>query len=310
MIAKGLRWALRRFGRRADERFLRAAMGGVDAVLASYPKSGRTWLRFALSCYFDRAAGLGLSPDLATTFRVLPNLDRDPLRGLPGFAFAGNAAVPLIPVSHRPFESALFQDRRLIFLVRDPRDVMVSAYFHATRHKGRYEGTIRAFIADERQGLANLLRYLNGWANGLAVHRHLIVSYEAMSADQARVIRAILSFLDLPCDSEAVDHAVAESRFDTMRRSERQSGIPGHSYDRSDGESLRMRRGKTGGFRDYLDDDDIAWIEARCAQGLNANARELLGACGLDMADRPVRDHPGARALTGRPAAPLAMRWR
>lgn len=276
MIAKAIRWALRQSSRHGDERFLRSAMDQVDAVLASYPKSGRTWLRFALSCYFSRAAQLGLSPDLSTTFRILPNLDRDPLRGLPGFAFGGNPGVPLIAVSHRAYERALFQDRPVIFLIRDPRDVMVSAYFHATRHKGRYTGTIKAFIADPDQGLPMLVRYLNGWAGGLQAHRHHIVSYEAMSADQASTLRDILLFLQLPCNLEAVHHAVRESRFEAMQQTEQQAGIPGHSYDLGDNESLRMRRGKAGGFRDYLDADDIARIDRLCLRDLIPEARAML----------------------------------
>lgn len=283
MIVARIRRFLRRSGRQADDRFLQAAIGGIDAVLASYPKSGRTWLRFALSCYFDRVAGLGVSPDLATTFRILPNLDRDPLRGLPGFAYRDDPAVPLIAVTHRPYEPELLQDRPIIFLVRDPRDVMVSAYFHATRHKGRFDGTIKAFIADVDQGLPPFLRYLNGWADGLQRHRHHVVSYEAMSANQAQAIGDILAFLALPCDLDVVHHAVEASRFETMRETERRSGIPGHSYDRSDSESLRMRKGKVAAFGDYLDEEDIARIEDGCARGLTAPARALVAATGLDL---------------------------
>lgn len=285
MIMDGIRWALRRSHRRADTQFLRSAMAAVDAILASYPKSGRTWLRFALSCYFDEVGGLGLSPDLTTTFRILPNLDRDPLRGLPGFAFTDNPAVPLIAVTHLPYDRDLFGNRPVIFLLRDPRDVVVSAYFHATRHKNRYHGTLKSFIGDPRQGLPALVGYLNEWAEHLDRHRHHVVSYEAMSADLADVIRNILSFLRLPCDEDAVCRAVEMSGFESMRKSEQEVGIPGHKYDRTDDESLRMRKGKAGGFVDYLDDEDIVLIESACAEGLNAKARKMVAITGLSLGE-------------------------
>ena len=286
MIGRAAKWAIRLSQRRTDARFLRDAIPGVDAVLVSYPKSGRTWLRFALSCYFAKAARLNLSPDLATTFQILPNLDRDPLRGLPAFGFFGNPAVPLIAVSHRGYGRELFQDRSIVFLIRDPRDVMVSSYFHATRHKHRYQGSLKTFIRDPEQGLADLVRYLDGWAAGLEGHRCHVVSYEAMSADPAGTIRGILGFLDVPCDEAALIHAVKASSFDSMRESEQQSGIPGHDYDRADSESLRMRKGKAGGYHDYLDHDDVAFIESCCASELSPAALALVRQTGLDL--RPV----------------------
>lgn len=286
MIVDAIKWALRLSARRTDARFLRKAIGDVDAVLASYPKSGRTWLRFALSCYFARTARLDAMPDLTTTFRILPNLDRDPVRGLPAYAFAGDPALPLIAVSHRAYEPAVFRDRPIIFMVRDPRDVIVSAYFHATRHKRRYEGTLKAFIGDPDQGLAALVGYLNGWATGLARHRHHLVSYEAMSADPATAIRGILGFLGIPCDEAALAEAIAASSFSAMRETELQVGIPGHDYDRNDSESRRMRQGKVGGYRAYLDETDVSLIEERCAAELNEAARALVTATSLDLAPR------------------------
>ena len=283
MITKAVKWALRLPQRRRDTRFLQDAIRRVDAVLVSYPKSGRTWLRYALSCYFAKVAALDLVPDLATTFRVLPNLDRDPVRGLPAFAYGGNPMLPLIAVSHREYDRGLFADRPVVFLLRDPRDVVVSSYFHATRHKHRYHGTLKSFIRDHNQGLADLLRYLNGWAAGLAGHRHHVVSYEAMSDDPARAIRGILVFLGVPCDEAALTAAVEASRFDAMRQTEQQSGIPGHNYDRADSESLRMRKGKAGGFRDYLDPADIALIEDWCQSDLSSAARDLVRRTGMPL---------------------------
>src|SRR3546814_10093390 len=75
MSLKGVARAMRR--RLRDEPPLRLAAARADAFLVSYPKSGRTWLRYLLSCYFAESAKLGFEPDLTSTFRILPNFDRD-----------------------------------------------------------------------------------------------------------------------------------------------------------------------------------------------------------------------------------------
>ena len=256
----------------------------TDAVLSSYPKSGRTWFRFILSNYLTDVHKLDTSIDLHTTFSVTPNLDRDPLRGLPAFKYEQyRPALPKIAVSHLAYDARLFQKKPIIFMVRDPRDVLVSSYFHATRHKHRFSGDIGTFLADREQGAADVIRYLNGWAEGLARHPHFVLSYEALSADPEGMTAAALRFLKCPVDAAAVRSAVEASRFEAMREIEKSDGIPGHEYDRSDDESLRMRRGVAGGFADYLSPSEVYWIEKTCATGLTPAARALVAMTNLNL---------------------------
>ena len=113
MNASPIRNLVRSLRRRwRDEPHLSVAAGRADAFLISYPKSGRTWLRYLLSCYFAEVAELGFQPDLETMFRVLPNFDLDPIRGIG--AFAGDVHrdnLPLVLVSHLPYKPRLFRDR-------------------------------------------------------------------------------------------------------------------------------------------------------------------------------------------------------
>lgn len=274
-LARGARQEIQR--KRLKER-----LSEIDAFLVSYPKSGRTWLRFALSHYFARTAALGFAPDLVTTFKVLPNFDVDRVRGLPAFV-GKKTGLPLIAVSHLRYELGYFAGHPTIFLVRDPRDVMVSAYFHATRQKHRFDGDISSFLRDRQQGLASLIQYLNGWAEGMADGSSVILSYERMSQDPAREIGRLLQFLGLPVDEALLEEVVAASRFDAMRKLEQKDGIPGHDYDRSDEQSLRMRSGKVGGFADHLDSTDQAYIVDQCHQRLTPQAHSLLLGAGIEL---------------------------
>lgn len=263
---------------------LLSAAGRADGFLASYPKSGRTWFRFILANYLDFAGDLGVGVNLHSMFAVVPNFDFDPVRGVRAFRFAERRpGIPLILVSHHPYRRLLFRGQPVIFMVRDPRDVMVSAYFHATRHKHRFAGDMASFLRDPRQGLPSLVRYLNAWAEGLRRHRHVVLSYERLSADPEAAAAQALTFLGCAVDAGAVRRAVEASRFEAMREREIEGGIPAHDYDRGDQESLRMRRGKVGGFADYLQADEVAFVEDRCAATLTPRAKALLAPTGFRL---------------------------
>jgi alcohol sulfotransferase len=276
MIFGAIKGQLLQARRARVERKLGGEADRVDAFLVSYPKSGRTWLRYILSHYLAGLAELGFEPDLNSTFRVLPNFDLLPDRGLP--AFVGKSErLPLIAVSHLAYAPALFHRRPVILKVRDPRDVTVSAYFHQTRQKRRFSGTMADFIEDPDLGVPAIIAYHNGWANALLERKHLVVSYERLRADPHKESAAILDFLDLPIDRGLLEAAIAAGDFDRMRSLEIEDGIPGHRYDRLDGEALRMRKGKVGGFTDYLSATEIARIETLCQTGLSPAAKALFG---------------------------------
>lgn len=283
MSLKGFARAMRR--RLRDEPYLRLAAARADAFLVSYPKSGRTWLRYLLSCYFAESAGLGFEPDLTSTFRVLPNFDRDPVRGIDAFVGrSSEASLPLVLVSHLPYRERLFLDRPVLFLVRDPRDVIVSAYFHATRHKKSFSGDMAAFLDEPKYGMAALTGYLNGWAVGLEGRPHHLISYEHMLAEPIPAVGGILAFLGVEPEPDILARAVAAARFDRMRDKERDGGIPGHDYDRNDDQSLRMRSGKAGSYGEWLSPDQADLVLERCRSDLSPRALSLLAATGVDLA--------------------------
>jgi hypothetical protein len=255
---------------------LRAEARRSTAYLASYPKSGRTWFRFILASYLTDWLNLPVDLDLRTVFQVVPNYDLDRQRGLP--AVLDRSDLPLVLVSHLPYSALLFPPRPVVFMVRDAGDVMVSSYFHATRHKRVYSGEIAEFIRNPRHGLAHYISYLNGWARGLRGRKHLVFSYEQLWARPTDVTANVLEFLEIPVDEVGVARAVENSRFEVMRELEVSRGIPGHDYDRSDENSLRVRRGEVGGASRHLSPSDLEWIEHTLARELTPAARQLQAA--------------------------------
>jgi alcohol sulfotransferase len=261
--------------RRAQRRLLLAAVARrADAILASYPKAGRTWLRYLLANYFNLAFALEVVVDFNTVFEIVPNRDLDRRRGLKAWRYWNRRDVPLVAVTHEAYSWTW--RRPIIFVVRDPRDLMVSAFFHHTQHKHRFTGDVSTLIRDRSLGIDDLITYLNRFAGGLAGRRHVVVSYEELSTDPIAAATKVLGFLQVPVDKGLLERAVAASSFEAMREAELTSGIPGHDYDLADNDSLRVRRGKVGGFHDTLSEDDIAYIEGRCRDALSPEAKRLL----------------------------------
>ena len=154
--------------------------------------------------------------------------------------------------------------RRIVVLVRDPRDSLIS-YWHQKRvREGRPVAPRLELFADcpvygiERlaQGTALLLDLFER-------HRgdRLVVTYEDVVAQPARRLREVLSFaLDgRPLDARACGQALEASRFERMRDWERALSVsdarssydgrfgPRHPGARGDAH-FKVRRGMVGCF--------------------------------------------------------------
>jgi hypothetical protein len=157
-----------------------------------------------------------------------------------------------------------YRRHAVVFLVRDPRDTIVSLYFHKTRQLGeQYQGTLGDFLHEPVGSLASLVAFYNVWAEQRHVPRvfHL-ARYEDIHADPAGALRGVLDAVGLPgvCD-EIVAGAVEATTFDRMQALEASGTAATKALvppDPGDPESYRVRRGVVGGFSDYLDEGEVA----------------------------------------------------
>lgn len=227
-------------------------------LICSYPKSGRTWLRYMLAQVLVQHFGLALKLDLKNMFRVLPNDDCDVVKGWPAYRYYGT--LPSIAASHELYSRRLHRGHRIVFIVRDPRDVMVSYWFHQAKHLGHFDGSISKFLYHPKYGIEPMLTYLESWAAAAGRERLLAVSYEQMHADPIDVLERVCTFFGIQPSADELREAVTAGQFRHMREMELANGIGGHAYDRADESALRMRVGRTGEFGNYLGTSDAAKI--------------------------------------------------
>ncbi|NJD90893.1 MAG: sulfotransferase domain-containing protein [Geobacter sp.] len=237
--------------------------GQPGAWLCSYPKCGRSWLRFLIANYMNLHYDLGLEIDFHSIFKLLPNDGNDTLKGVSGYQFAADSRFPMVVASHTYWRKERFDGAPLIFMLRAVPDVTVSDYFHTSRLLNTYNGTLKEFIRDPQGGMHSYLRYLSSWADFIRsgqtqVH---LVRYEELHARTAEVAAGVLSFLGIPVDRSLLAEAVKLSSFEAMSHVEQERGIAGHVCHFGDPEARRVRKGRVNGYLEYLDDEDMAYIE-------------------------------------------------
>lgn len=230
--------------------------------IVSYPKSGRTWLRILLGKYLADRVGAS-EPEFG-------NIEELSLRaGLPTVSFThdGSDLRKKLPTSDLDPDKSAYRDCRVLLLTRGVADTMVSAYFQATRRKHLFDGSLSEFLESDRFGVVKLVTFLEQWYRAADSPRAFLrASYEALHVGAVATLTDVLCFLGVDAPApEDVAAAVEYGRFENMRRMEERDAVssrwlrPG---DPDDPESFKTRRGKVGGFRDYLEPEDIAYIRA------------------------------------------------
>jgi len=260
---------LRRVARQTP--LVSAALGrvcepSVDAFVISFPKCGRTWMRVQLARILQQHFGLEEGADwVAIEAMAEGRRDVPKIRLL-------NADKPERKRPHELHTSVVsyFRHRKVVLLVRDPRDVVVSMYMQRTKRGMRppFSGTLAEFLDEPVGSFDTLLRYYDLWFSlGAGNENLLIVRYEDLRAQPERELRRVVDFIGLGEVSDAViAEAVAFGAFDNMRAMEKSGTIqkkqmrPG---DPDDEESFKTRKGRVGGYVEYLDADQIASLERR-----------------------------------------------
>jgi hypothetical protein len=265
----------RNFSSRASE------LSGGKAIVLSIPKSGRTWIRTFLCAYFCKLHN--------REFTLQPERYGEP-------------GIPRLVFSHDLFEHRTKGDlwdrvrgkylvpkkelrrAKIILLVRDPRDCFVSLYVQMTRRdpsapaKFKQE-TLSNLLRDKRFGISGMIRTMNDWLYEFAGRNNfMIVRYEALRASPTEHYRELLAVLgETTPDMSIFQETLEFSQFENMQKLEAAGAfdskilLPG---DVRDPESFKVRRGKVGGYREYLSIEDQEYA-------LNA-LRELDGRFGYN----------------------------
>jgi len=238
-------------------------LSGGQAIILSIPKSGRTWIRTFLCAYFCKR--------YAREFTLEPERYGEP-------------GIPRLIFSHDCFEHRTKGDlwdrirgkylvpkkelrrAKIILLVRDPRDCFVSLYVQMTRRdRGAPTEFKRKTVSDllrgKKFGVRAIIKTMNAWLIEFSGRDDFtIIRYESLREFPAENFRILLAVLGETTPDMSIFHGALDfSQFDNMQKLEAAGAFdskilrPG---DARDPESFKVRRGKIGGYREYLSAED------------------------------------------------------
>ncbi|HEX3675783.1 MAG TPA: sulfotransferase domain-containing protein [Sphingomicrobium sp.] len=239
----------------------------ADAVIVSYPKSGRTFVRAMLARLYQRE--FGIDERQLLDFSMLRRESR---------------AVPRVLFTHAPdaiehpeeFKAARsgYGNRKLILLARHPADTAVSRYYHL-KHRSRDRARLRlseqpleTFVCGEG-GFPSIVAYLNLFASIPGV---IILRYEDFIANPEGSLGELAAAIGVDVERDAIEDAVEFGRLANLKNREREGYFTSARLRRTrtgDENSGKVRRGRPGGYRAELSPERAAWIDAYIRENLD-----------------------------------------
>lgn len=205
-----------------------------DTVIVGFPKSGHTWMQ-ALVAGLKYGVDAGIADDeLIQT--LVPDLHQARLcqRFSPNVCFKSH---------HLPRP----EYRRVIYLIRDGRDALVS-YFHYRKALG-YMGSFDQLIVERNKIYATWAEHIDRWHVNPYKAEVLYVKYEKLLESIVPTLSDVSSFLSLSLDEAEIQRVGQWCTFERMRRRE---SIKGWSSKVWPSDKHFIRRGKVGSHLDEM----------------------------------------------------------
>lgn len=248
-----------------------------DVFLVSYPKSGSTWARFLL--------GNLIFPNTPVSFanihKLVPALLSTPRKDFdrvprPRFIKSHECFDPLYP--------------RVIYVVRDPRDVVISLYHYHRKVRKigddlPMETFVKQFLAGETVPHGSWGQNVMTWLTTMESDpRFLMLRYEDLLVDTERELRKIVRFLDLDTTAAHITQAAERSSAARMRELEKKQGkdLDRMVRTKSRKDLMFVRAAVSGGWRKDLPTSMVEKIEGAWGP--------VMRHLGYDLATRTLSD--------------------
>jgi Sulfotransferase domain len=248
-----------------------------DVFLVSYPRSGNTWTRFLIGNLLDPADPVTFANVETRIPEIYFNADHA-LR---------NVSRPRLLKSHECFQPHY---PRIIYIVRDPRDVAVSFYHHNVK-AGNIADTypmdefVPRFIRAEFDSKwGSWSDHVKSWVLLRGHHPDfLAMQFEAMKQDPAAQLARIAEFLRqrgflaVPSNSERLDCAIQLSTPERMRKLEKEQSTEWDLTRNTRQDKSTIRSATVGTWRKTLSPSAVQAIEAAWGPLMQDLGYELSG---------------------------------
>ena len=241
-----------------------------DTFLVSFPRSGNTWTRFLVCNLID--------PDHPVNFAELESR-------IPEIYFVPDRVLRMFPrprviKSHECFDPRY---RKVIYIVRDPRDVLISYYEFQLKRRvisddcsleeflPRFmESAIEPKIGSWRDHVVSWIATRGGQEN------FLLLRYEEMLANTPNEAAKISAFLGVDTSAERTARAVELSSADRMRKLEKEQADQWSATKKTRRDKPFVRKAVSGDWKTRLPESCVAKIEKAWGDVMSSVGYELV----------------------------------
>ena len=219
-----------------------------DIFLVSYPKSGNTWMRFLIGNLIIKEG-----VDFININNYIPGIYKARERDLE------KLEDPRILKSHEPFTCNY---KKVIYLYRDPRDVVISYYFWKKKYTPNFNLSmvdyIDLFLDGENSQFGAWDEHVRNWLGSKTFKdgNVLIIKYEGLKKDAFKEMKKVCNFLNLKVSNQDVKKAIENSDFKNMQKLEEIQGAKSRFLKKSDPNIKFIRKGLSQ-WRNYLTKEQI-----------------------------------------------------
>src|SRR5258707_14687106 len=228
-----------------------------DSFIVSYPRSGNTWTRFLV-------ANL-IHPEQPATFANIERLIPD-WEGMSS-RYVKRVPRPRIIKSHEYFDPRY---KKVVYIVRDPRDVALSYYDFSRKYRQIEDSyPLTSFVHDFVAGSLSSFDW-GTWGENVSSWFYtrngrtdfLLLRYEDMLSNTAGELGKVARFLGIDATRERLTAAIERSSADRMRNLEATQGDKWVSTKDKRSDIPFVRTASSGLWKEKLPASSIAEIES------------------------------------------------
>jgi len=186
-----------------------------DLMLVGYPKSGNTWLNFLIASLISHSVK---DIDFFSIEEKVADIyfnDGLYLKHLP---------KPRLFKSHEPYNRSY---KNVIYIVRDPRAVAISYYYHHLKLKSFDESYpidrfVNDFVLGRLDNFGTWGHHVEGWLTELDEKNVFLIKYENLKKNPMNILSDLKGIINMPFDERKIQHAIDWCSADNMRSLEKQ----------------------------------------------------------------------------------------